>query len=349
MKIWQLLDSRGLGGIESHVLALAGGLRGRGVDARVTFLQDHGAHPLHTALATDAIPWAALNGAGGLFRALRNTPPDLLHTHGYKAGILGRMLARVCGIPVISSFHAGEPGTGRMRLYTSFDRLTARLATRIAVSDKIAATLPAPVALVPNFVRCPRVIATRPDRRPVIGFVGRLSAEKGPDLFMAIAERLQRYCDFVIFGDGPMHAELTEHPAARSVTFRGFVPSMTSHWAEIDLLCLPSRYEGLPMAVLEAMAHGCPVAGFAVGAMADVISHGRTGYLAPPLDLTALQAGIMEWIGLAAPERAALEKAAIETVRSRYGLETGLDRMMALYSEAVASVSNSTQHQSSGV
>jgi glycosyltransferase involved in cell wall biosynthesis len=349
MEVLQLLDSRALGGIESHVLTLAGGLRRRGVDARVAFFKDHGHHPLHAALAEDAIPWTALNGTRGLLRTLRETPPDLLHTHGYKAGILGRILARSFGVPVISSFHAGEPGNGRMRLYNGFDRLTARLAPRIAVSAKIAATLPGPVALVPNFVRCPSVVATRPDRRPVIGFVGRLSHEKGPDLFLAIAERLQDRCDFVIFGDGPMRAGLTEHPAARGVTFRGFVPSMTPHWAEVDLLCLSSRFEGLPMAVLEAMAHGCPVAGFSVGAMADVISHGHTGYLAPPLDLAALEAGISEWISLSAPERAALGRTAIEAVRSRYGLDTGLDRMMALYSEAVAKGSNNTQHQSSGV
>ena len=62
-----------------------------------------------------------------------------------------------------------------------------------------------------------------------------------------------------------------------------------------------------------------------------------------------ISACISEWISLSAPERAALGSSAIEAVRSRYGLDNGLDRMMALYSEAVAKGSNSTQHQSSGV
>ena len=349
MEVWQLLDSSGLGGIESHVLTLASGLRRRAVDSRVMFLADHGPHPMRAALSSEQVPWAIAGGASGLLRALRKSPPDLLHSHGYKAGLLGRAMARLLGVPVVSSFHAGEPGEGRMRLYTALDRFSARLAPRIAVSEKIAASLPGPVTLIPNFVRCPSQLPNRAPRRPVIGFVGRLSAEKGPDLFFDLADQLKDRCDFVVFGDGPMREQLAQHPAAAHVAMKGFVPSMALHWGELDLLCLSSRHEGLPMAVLEAMAHGCPVAGFRVGAMGDVVAHGRTGYLADPLDLAGLARSIQAWLDLSSAQRRTMADGAIETVRARYGLDAGLDRMIRLYRSAAPSISNNTQHQSSGV
>ncbi len=348
MKIWQLLDSRSPGGIETHVLTLCAGLRSRGVDARVMFLADHGPHPLRSALSAERVPWAIAGGAKRLARALWRSPPDLMHTHGYKAGILGRLIGRATTTPVVSSFHAGEPGEGRMRLYAAIDRLTAPLAVRIAVSPAIAASLSGPVELVPNFVRCPTLLPTRPERRPAIGFVGRLSHEKGPDLFFDLAARLHDRCDFIAFGDGPMRAELAEHPGAAHVTMRGFVPSMNGYWGQIDLMCLSSRHEGLPMAVLEAMAHGCPVAGFAVGAMRDVVEQGRTGHLARPGDLDGLAAAIRRWLDCSAPERLTMSENAIDAVRSRFGLEAGVDRMLSIYAAAGASFSNSTLHQSSG-
>lgn len=349
MEVWQLLDSSGLGGIESHVLTLASGLRRRAIDARVMFLADHGPHPMRSALSDEEIPWAIAGGTSGLLRALRGSPPALLHTHGYKAGLLGRVMARTLGVPVVSSFHAGEPGAGRMRVYTALDRITSRLAVRVAVSEQIASQLPGPVTLIPNFVRCPAEPPNRASRRPVIGFVGRLSHEKGPDLFFDLADQLKDRCDFVLFGDGPMREALAAHPASAHVALKGFVPSMAPHWGEIDLLCLSSRHEGLPMAVLEAMANGCPVAGFQVGAMGNVIAHGRTGYLAAPLDLTGLGRSIAGWLDLSAEERRAMADGAIETVRARYGLDAGLDRMIRVYRSAGTSPSNSTQHQSSGV
>lgn len=347
MEIWQLLDSRGLGGIESHVLTLAAGLRARGHDARVMFLADHGAHPLRETLDARDLPWEIAGGARGLARRLAARRPALVHTHGYKAGILGRVLSRTLRLPVLSSFHAGEPGVGRLRLYTALDRWTARLAPRVAVSPAIAATLPGSVSIVPNFVPRPVAPPDRPARRPVLGFVGRLSPEKGPDLFLTLARRLAGRMDCVLFGDGPMRAALAGDPGAGAVEFMGAKPSMAPHWGGIDLLCVPSRHEGLPMAVLEAMAHGCPVAAFDVGALGEVIEHRRTGFLVAALDLDGLEGAVAEWLDMPAPDRAAMATAATDAVTARYGLDAGIDRMLALYAAAGAR-SNSKQHQSSG-
>ncbi len=85
--IWLALDSRGLGGIESHVAELAAGLRAAGMLPRVLFLADHGPHPLRARLQRDGVAWEVLpkGGLRALWRRLRAGRPALLHTHGYKA------------------------------------------------------------------------------------------------------------------------------------------------------------------------------------------------------------------------------------------------------------------------
>ncbi len=116
--IWLLLDSRDLGGIESHVLQLSGGLRQAGLKPRVLFWADYGGHPLRAALDRAGLVHETLTGGfRSLIDALRRRRPAVLHTHGYKAGILGRLAARLTARPVVSTFHAGEPGTGKLRLY----------------------------------------------------------------------------------------------------------------------------------------------------------------------------------------------------------------------------------------
>jgi glycosyltransferase involved in cell wall biosynthesis len=335
-EIWLLLDSRDLGGIESHVLQLAAGLAGDGRHPRVLFWADYGGHPLKLALDQAGLVHETVSGGlGGLIRMLATRRPAVLHTHGYKAGILGRLAARLAGRPVVSTFHAGEPGTGKLRLYVMLDRLTARLGRRIAVSALIAEPLPKPVALIANFVELPDAGHLDGDHDR-IGFVGRLSHEKGPDLFCDLAAKLpgQR---FTLYGDGPMRADL-EARYAGAVEFRGRVVPMAPHWVDIGLLVMSSRHEGLPLAALEAMAHGVPVAAFAVGGLPDLIRHGRNGFLAPAGDLAALAAGIGSWLALPAEARARMGEEARATIADRFSVATGIAAVLAEYRAAGAAI-----------
>ncbi len=185
-----MLDSGNVGGIESRVLELAVALKAVGRPFRVVFIADHGPHPLRRALHTQKIPCAVLDGnARSIYRALRDTRPSLVHTHGYKAGILGRVLGRLLVVPVVSTFHAGEPGNGRMRFYEALDKLTAPLADCIAVSDAIAKWVPARCEVHNNFVHLPPV--STGNSATQVTFVGRLSHEKGADSFRRIATPLK--------------------------------------------------------------------------------------------------------------------------------------------------------------
>lgn len=333
--IWLLLDSSRVGGIETHVATLAGGLAAAAVSAEVVFLTDHGPHPMKALLDQAGTAHRTLaGGLGGLLGGLRRHRPALVHTHGYKAGVLGRLAGAVLGIPVVSTYHAGEPGTGRLRLYHGIDRATASLAHAIAVSEEIRGKLPGGgTPVIGNFVDLPAAAARRGRRARTVAFVGRLSPEKGPDEFCALAEALPA-TDFEVFGDGPMRGPLESRFGGR-VRFHGTVPSMSGHWQDIGLLCMPSRHEGLPLAALEAMASGVPVAAYAVGGLPRCIDHGRSGWLAAPGNRAELVAAVTAWQAQDEDEAEAMAEAARATIARDFSREAGVRKVLAVYARAL--------------
>jgi glycosyltransferase involved in cell wall biosynthesis len=333
--VWLLLDSSRVGGVETHVATLARGLAAAAVPVEVVFLDDHGPHPMKTALDAAGIPHRTLHGWRDLVARMRRDKPALVHTHGYKAGVLGRLAGWCLEVPMVSTYHAGEPGVGRVRLYNTIDRGTAWLAEPIAVSEAIRRTLPSPAAatLIENFVE----LAPRPagGRRPgPVAFVGRLSHEKGPDEFCALAEELPAI-GFEVYGDGPLRDALEARHGGR-VRFHGAVPSMADRWRDIGLLCMPSRHEGMPMAALEALANGVPVAAYAVGGLPRCIEHGRSGWLAPPGDRARLAAAIEAWRAQGEEAATATAMAAREIVEKRFSREAGTRKVLAVYARALS-------------
>jgi glycosyltransferase involved in cell wall biosynthesis len=328
-----LVDSSGIGGIERHVAVLTGALRRRGYDARILLMDDHGDNPWLAQLAADGLPFDVNRlGIKGLFERLRAERIGLLHTHGYKAGVVGRPVGRLLGVPVVSTFHAGETGPFPVNVYQWLDVWTSVLATRISVSPAIAKGLPFRSRLIPNFI----ATAADPPAGPlprVVGFVGRLSHEKGPDLFCRAAPSALPDIRWVAFGDGPMRADLERQYGTR-VEFRGMVSNIAEAWREIGLLLMPSRAEGLPMAALEALAAGVPVAASRVGAMPDVIRDGENGWLFDAGDLDAIGAVLRLWDREREQRGGAWRVAAWSAARERFGLESGLERTLEAYSAA---------------
>lgn len=325
---WLLLDSRGLGGIETHVGELAMGLAAANAVPRVLFLRDYGAHPLKDRLSQAGIRWDSLSGrTGDLVRRLMQERPVVLHTHGYKANLLGRLAAKLALVPHVATYHAGERPAGRLAAYDLADRWTSFLGKRIAVSAQILRRLPFGGVLVPNFVD----VADRPaDAGPAaIGFVGRMVHEKGPDTFCEIAGRIPN-APFLAYGDGPLREALQIAHGDR-VRFMGAVAGMGLAWRSIGLLLISSRAEGLPLAALEAMAQGVPVAAFGLGGLPELIEDGRTGFLAPPDDPDRLAACVGRWLALDETGRRAMSHAAWETVSARYSRSVGVGSTRALY------------------
>jgi glycosyltransferase involved in cell wall biosynthesis len=153
------------------------------------------------------------------------------------------------------------------------------------------------IRLIPNGVELSRFnTGKRPTppfdtggRKFIVGFFGRLSKEKGPDLFVEIAEHLRNEKDilFVIGGHGAMEDKVREQITARgledSVKLLGFC-QVETHLSCCDLLVLPSRQDGRPNVVMEAMAMGIPVIASRVGGLAELVMDGYSGFLCDALD-----------------------------------------------------------------
>lgn len=331
--IWLLVDSSTIGGIERHVATLSQALRRAGFEAHIVLLADHGRNPWLDQLDAAGLSYRFLDGSlRTLVALLRGERPQLLHTHGYKANILGRMAARLAGIPVVATFHAGERGGFPVGAYQLADEWTSVLGGRISVSAGIAAQLPYASTLTENFLLAPDAAPVAPLPRHV-GFVGRLSHEKAPDLFCELARRCGEVAEWHIYGDGPMRGRL-ENEFGNVVRFHGLVANLEPVWPTLGLVVMPSRAEGLPMAALEALSAGVPIAGSAVGGLPSVVKPGETGWLFPIGDLDAAESAVRAWGELAIETQLAMRRAAYRLVVNEFSERRQLPGVLEVYRRA---------------
>jgi glycosyltransferase involved in cell wall biosynthesis len=151
----------------------------------------------------------------------------------------------------------------------------------------------------------------------VVAFVGRLSPEKAPEVLLRAVRGTG--LTLLVAGEGPLRDVLEAEADAGQVRFLGFLPDVASVLAAADVLALPSRTEGLPMAALEAMAAGLPVVASAVGSLPEVLADGA-GVLVPPGDVSALRRALER---LSSPKvRAAVGAEGRRRVESRYAATT---------------------------
>ncbi|MFI5339628.1 MAG: glycosyltransferase family 4 protein [Candidatus Methylomirabilales bacterium] len=176
---------------------------------------------------------------------------------------------------------------------------------------------------------------------PLLAFVGRLDPQKGLHTLLQALPPLAPGLEearLLVLGDGPQRAEL-EQAVQRAglsdrVLFRGLVPDVSPYLRACDIFVFPSVGEGMPNALLEAMASGLPCVASDIGGCRDVITDGQTGLLAPPGDATAFRRALEQL--LRSPEmRERLGASARQSVASRFGLE----RMAERYESCLGAVS----------
>jgi len=224
----------------------------------------------------------------------------VLHMHNETALFYGALAGLLARVPMlIYTEHDGVfPRSWPMRWMNR--RLVKRLTQATAVSDAVRqlwcrhdGIYPGAVQVVPNGV--PDVgVQTRRAKRPTpgrlrVGTVGRLSYEKGMDVLVeafALVRRCLPDADLVVVGDGAERAALerlaSERGLTGAVSFLGLRDDVPALLGGFDVFVLPSRTEGLPMAILEAMSAGLPIVATAVGGVPEVIRHGRNGLLVRP-------------------------------------------------------------------
>lgn len=331
--IWHLIDSSTIGGAERHIAIVIQCLRERNIPAEAVLYQDYPANRWVGQLAAGQVPFRILDGSiSGLIAALRQAQPALLHVHGYKAGILGRFPARLFGIPVVTTFHSGERSSGRLGFYELVDEWTSILGERICVSSAIQARMPFKAAVIKNFV--PDSAAPPANALPRrAAFVGRLTKEKGPDTFCDIAAHRPSEAEWHVYGDGPMRREL-ETRFGKIVQFHGLVPDLTDVWPDTGLVVMPSRFEGLPYAALEALSAGVPILAARVGGLPEAVVESETGWMFEPGDVAGALAGFDAWLALDPSAQAEMRFRCWRHVKDYFSESSEMPKLISVYRKA---------------
>jgi glycosyltransferase involved in cell wall biosynthesis len=365
--VLHVLAPLAFGGLESVVRMLAAGQRRRGHDVLVA--------PLVADLAARSA-WIEMVRATGVaveplivprhryvaeWRAvselLSSRRPSVVHTHGYHGDVVGGLAARRLRLPVVATTHGFLGGDRKQRFYEWLQcRVLRRFDAVIAVSEPMARRLehsgiPARrVHVVPNAFDADDqnpVARTEARRRLAldadafcVGWIGRLSAEKGPDVMLrAVAELRAADIRVSFIGDGPerwrLEALSRRLGVGPRVTWHGTRLDASSLVRAFDVVALSSRDEGTPIVLFEAMAACVPVVATSVGGVPGVVSASEA-VLVSPEDPAALARAI-EQIKRDPSAAAARAAAARGRLGRDFALGPWITRVDKVYSEAIRS------------
>jgi glycosyltransferase involved in cell wall biosynthesis len=287
-------------------------------------------------------------------------PVDLIHGHSSKGGTFARLAARRLGVPSVYTPHAMvtlDPTlvAWQRGLYKRIERWLARMTEAIiAVSDDEADHIRSlgidsrKLHVVPNGIERPAFpprdeVRSRlgiSPREVVIGFVGRLTPQKAPDLLidafaMAFAQRAD--VRLLMVGSGPLESEVRRRVEQRGlsssrVTLLGDVVGTTIMPA-FDVFCLSSRYEGMPYVYLEALAAGLPIVSTRVCGAITCVEPKRNGLIVPPGDAHALSDALATLSADAALRRR--YGAASETLAAQFTASQMVDQTLRVYSRVL--------------
>lgn len=355
-----------IGGAERQTLLLAKGLRSRGWQVTVAALSGNGGAAV-TELRGAGVAFLSLEMRKGLAdlrgwfrfnRWLLRERPDVVHAHLPHAAWLARWSRLAAPVPVvIDTLHSSH--TGGMGRWAGY-RFSRGLADRTtAVSRATAAS-----HLAAGMVRPDRLFllgngidldAWRPDQiarvstRRELGIadeflwlaVGRLEPVKDFPALLHAMTRLPDKSRLVVLGGGPQHDELVAIAGGlgleRRVRFVGFDPDVKQWMQVADGFVLASRYEGLPMVLLEAAACELPAVATDVPGTQEAVRDGQTGWLAQAGDVDNLAAVMTKLTRTPELERRAMGARARRWVAERFSLEIVLDRLETIYDELLES------------
>lgn len=295
----------------------------------------------------DCLGCAGLVALLGHLRQRRNQRP-LINTHNFKGLLFGWVGATLLRLPLVITQHGFTPRSRKQKFYTwlslqlcrtaSVDRVVC-VAESIAALHRQANVRADKLQVIPNGLPAANGLLPHSGERErrLAGYVGRLSQEKGPDLFLdALIPLCQQYpqLDAVMLGDGPeresLQARIDEAGLQARITLPGYQTDMRAWWQQLDALVISSRTEGTPMILLEAMQAGVPVVAFGVGGIPDVLQDRHNGLLAAPTDSIALARQIGALLDDPSLAGALIDNAK-QTQRDRYDLKALAERWSQLY------------------
>ena len=353
-----------LGGAEQVVVDLAASWNHNGGRAEVLLLLDPDASEpsIVSALKQAGVLAHTVSSRSREVRALRHIQqhmralrPDILHTHGYKADALGLIAARRAGMPIVSTVHGFTRGDLKNRIYEWIERLCLKRMDGVITVSKglkeflVRKGVPAQwLTHVSNACLPPPLLPRREARAllgidtegAVIGWIGRLSPEKGPDVFVQAVHEISSPFELaVMVGDGVEAKTLREMGAQQTqgskIRFAGLIPNASRLLAAFDVLVISSRTEGLPMVLLEAMHAQVPVVATGVGEIPHVLGGGEYGWLVEPGNVRGLASQIAAV--LSERERAsAVARSAKRHVSTEYDSDGWVARIREVYAISLA-------------
>lgn len=353
-----------IGGAQVHVRDLAASLLRQGHEAVVL---TSGVGPYVEALRAAGVETVALRHLGPAIRpfrdfralaeihsVLRRVRPDLVSTHSSKAGILGRIAARLLGVPVVFTAHgwAFTPGIPRRQaaVYRRIEQLAAPLAARIitvsdfdrrlALSHRLAS--PDKIVTVHNGMPdIPADLRADPSRSPVrLVMTARFEPQKDHTTLLRALVGLQHESwQLDLIGEGPLlldaQAMASGLGLAGRVRFWGQRMDVAERLADAQVAVLISNWEGFPRSILEAMRAGLPVVSSAVGGIAESVRDGETGFVVAQGDVDALRQRLKQLLddpGL----RARMGRGGRERYERHFTLDHTIEKTLAVYRDITA-------------
>lgn len=308
------------------------------------------------SLQRDISMFAEVRAFFEVFAIIRREKPDVLHLNSSKAGALGALAGRLCGVRrIIFTAHGWAFEENR----TFLSRILIKVASwvtillchnTIAISETMRRAMHAlpgtrgirvihnglsPVVTLP----CEEARAFLAQKGiaadgPIIGAIAELHHIKGLEYAIQALGTSSISASFVVFGEGDerekLEALVREYGLQEKVFFLGFVPDAAKYLSAFDIFTLPSLYEGLGFAVLEAGSAGLPVVATRVGGIPEIIEDSESGILVSPRNATELAQAFETLI-----ENTALRErygtALQERVHTHFSLERMLEETVALY------------------
>lgn len=246
-----------------------------------------------------------------LYLLIKKENPIIFHSHTAKAGAIGRIAAFLAGVPYIyHTFHGhvfeGYFGKIKTKLFIWIERLLAKISTAvIVISKKQKYAIVQKYKIAPaqkvheiplgfdwdkfftNNTESLKKKFNIPSNKFLVGIIGRIVSIKNHELFVEIAEQLNREekdrFHFLVIGDGELREGITTLIRNKNVdrifTFTGWINVNASVYQELDLLLLTSNNEGTPVTIIEALASGTPVIARDVGGVSDIMEKYDKRYL----------------------------------------------------------------------
>ena len=362
VKVCLVITDLDVGGAERALVALALGLDRRRWEPSVVCLAGEGALGVVLREGGIAVTCLGVNprrpvaAVAALIRVFRRERPALVQSFLFHANIAARLAALGAGRPpVLGGIRVAERQKG---WHLTLDRMTTRLTVgSVCVSAGVrrfsadrGGLDPDRLVVIPNGVDPARFAQVEPVDRSTLGvpthavltlYVGRLDPQKGLDTLLDAAAIVARACPdwhLALVGAGPIRAALEAKAASLPdlagrvhwLGRRGDVPGLLRG---ADLLVLPSRWEGMPNVVLEAMAAGRPVVATRVEGTEDLVVPGATGWLVPPDQVKPLAEALIA--AAADPERRrAFGRAGLRRVEAEFAPE----RVVSAYDQLWAGV-----------